>query len=102
VTYNERIEKMKQEINLVLLTTARDDPALSVKLARAADSACIDAPIPMLLWCPTCGERHLDVGEFETNSHHTHACQGCGMVWRPAIRPTIGVRFLPGFKNEPA
>jgi hypothetical protein len=56
--------------------------------------------IPMLLWCPACGERHIDVGEFATKLHHTHACQGCGMVWRPAIVPTCGVQFLPGFRNE--
>lgn len=31
--------------------------------------------------------------------HHTHACQSCGMVWRPALVATVGVRFLPGFKN---
>ena len=57
-------------------------------------------PLAMLLWCPECGERHIDVGEFATKSHHTHACQHCGHVWRPAIGPTCGVRFLPGFKNE--
>jgi uncharacterized Zn finger protein len=59
-----------------------------------------DAPIPMLLWCPECCERHIDVGEFATKPHHTHACQHCGHVWRPAIVPTTGVKFLPGFKNE--
>lgn len=57
-------------------------------------------PIHMLLWCPECGERHVDVGEFANKVHHTHACQTCGHVWRPAILPTVGVRFLPGFKNE--
>lgn len=60
---------------------------------------------PMLLWCPQCFERHIDEGEFTTRHHHTHACQKCGMVWRPAIEPTFGVRFLPGFENsatEPA
>lgn len=56
-------------------------------------------PVPMLLWCPQCTERHIDEGEFATKPHHTHACQGCGLVWRPAIGPTCGVRFLPGFKN---
>ncbi len=56
-------------------------------------------PIPMLLWCPECSERHIDEGAFATKSHHTHACQGCGHVWRPAVVPTCGVRFLPGFKN---
>jgi len=58
------------------------------------------APIPMLLWCPDCFERHIDQGEFATKSHHTHACQHCGVVWRPAIVATVGVRFLPGFKDD--
>lgn len=56
--------------------------------------------IPMLLWCPACGERHIDAGKFKTKPHHTHACQKCGMVWRPAIPNTVGVQFLPGFKDE--
>lgn len=58
-------------------------------------------PIPMLLWCPECRARHIDTGIFVTKPHHTHACQTCGHVWRPAIVPTVGVQFLPGFKNEP-
>lgn len=56
--------------------------------------------IPMLLVCPACCQRHIDEGEFATKEHHTHACQFCGMVWRPALGPTVGVQFLPGFKNE--
>lgn len=58
-------------------------------------------PIPVRLPCPECGELHIDVGEFETKVHHTHACQHCGMVWRPAVVPTVGVQFLPGFRNAP-
>lgn len=57
-------------------------------------------PIEMLLWCPQCHERHLDLGEFATKPHHTHACQRCGMVWQPAIVATVGVEFLPGFRNN--
>lgn len=56
-------------------------------------------PIPMRLSCPECNAIHIDEGEFATKPHHTHACQSCGMVWRPAVVPTVGVRFLPGFKN---
>ncbi len=56
-------------------------------------------PIPMLLWCPECQGRHVDVGEYETKPHHTHACQQCGHVWRPALVSTVGVQFLPGFKD---
>lgn len=55
--------------------------------------------IDMLLWCPGCGERHVDEGVFATKEHHTHACQFCGMVWRPCVDGTRGVRFLPGFKS---
>ena len=58
------------------------------------------APIPMILTCPSCSTRHIDEGEFATKPHHTHACQSCGMCWRPAIVATCGVQFLPGFKNE--
>lgn len=57
-------------------------------------------PVPMLLWCPECSERHIDRGEFADKSHHTHACQSCGHCWRPAVLPTVGVQFLPGFKDE--
>lgn len=59
-------------------------------------------PIPMILTCPMCGGRHIDEGIWTTKEHHTHACQHCGMVWRPAIPPTVGVQFLPGFKNKDA
>lgn len=57
-------------------------------------------PIEMILHCPECGHRHIDLCEFATKVHHTHACQHCGMVWRPCVSPTVGVKFLPGFKNE--
>lgn len=55
------------------------------------------APVPILLHCPECNERHIDRGEFATKVHHTHSCQFCGMTWRPAVVPTVGVQFLPGF-----
>lgn len=69
-------------------------------MIRAEDVAPIMAPIPMLLMCPACHCRHIDKGEFATKPHHTHACQRCGMVWRPALVPTVGVQFLPGFKDD--
>lgn len=58
-------------------------------------------PIPMRLLCPRCHELHVDAGVFATKAHHTHACQFCGEVWRPAVVATVGVQFLPGFKDEP-
>lgn len=59
----------------------------------------VDA-IPMIINCPMCRARHIDKGEFATKIHHTHACQCCGFVWRPAVVATVGVEFLPGFKDE--
>ena len=57
-------------------------------------------PIPIRINCPTCGLLHVDRGLFATKPHHTHSCQGCGMTWRPAVVDTVGVQFLPGFKDE--
>lgn len=68
------------------------------ELVRIADKAGAPTPIPMLLWCPGCLARHID-RDFANKPHHTHACQSCGMTWRPAIVPTVGVQFLPGFKD---
>ncbi len=59
------------------------------------------ATVPIRLRCEVCHELHIDEGEFATKPHHTHACQACGAVWRPAVVNTVGVRFLPGFKNDP-
>lgn len=70
-------------------------------LALADDSLvrAIAQPVAMILTCPACDARHLDVGKWATKPHHTHACQACGVVWRPAVANTVGVQFLPGFKN---
>lgn len=62
-------------------------------------------PIELILTCPACGARHIDgLASDGTNwaekHHHTHACQSCGMTWRPAIENTVGVQFLRGFKND--
>jgi predicted RNA-binding Zn-ribbon protein involved in translation (DUF1610 family) len=58
-------------------------------------------PIPMRLTCPACGALHVDRGAFASKPHHTHACQSCGAVWRPAVVNTVGVQFLPGFRDDP-
>lgn len=61
-----------------------------------------EAPIPMLLWCPLCGTRHVDKGVMEHRPHKTHACQSCGLNWKPAMVPTVGVQYLPGCKDAPS
>jgi len=57
------------------------------------------APIPMILQCPMCHTRHIDEGAFATKPHHTHSCQNCGLSFRIAVPHTVGVKFLPGFKD---
>ena len=60
----------------------------------------LGTPIPMRLVCEGCGELHIDEGEFATKPHHTHTCQKCGLNWRPAKVATVGVQWLPGYKNK--
>lgn len=69
-------------------------------VAAAGRASGSPSPVPMLLWCPQCNERHIDRGEFATRSHKTHTCQFCGMHWQPSLVPTLGVQFLPGCRNE--
>jgi hypothetical protein len=71
---------------------------VAVEIATPGEMTWFD-PIPMILHCPECGGRHVDQGEFATKPHHTHACQHCGLPWRPALVATVGVQFLPGFKD---
>lgn len=94
-----RIEAIVSEIESRYKTTPLDHKHPDIPHLVTIVRDLLNAPIPMLLWCPECGNRHIDEGEFATKHHHTHACQHCGIVWRPAIVSTIGVRFLPGFKN---
>lgn len=113
---NERVRELEAlrvaNASLAALANALGDKAPSAA-SRTWGEDIIDAaireiqasrfysePVPVLLWCPECGERHVDVGEHATKPHHTHACQHCGHVWRPAKVSTVGVRFLPGFKDE--
>jgi transposase-like protein len=41
--------------------------------------------VPVKLWCPYCGTRHVDEernGEkWHRRAHTTHRCQSCGRDW---------------------
>jgi len=82
------------EIDLDDESTARIANALNRILSWSQQ------PTPMLLWCPACGRRHIDEGVWVTKPHASHACQHCGMVWKPCLEPTVGVEFLPGTKDK--
>lgn len=100
---DDYLKKIRRDVEQHLTATSGE-----VEIQRAAnllghiaalELASVRTPVPMRLTCPTCNTLHVDEGEFATKPHHTHACQHCGNVWRPAIIATVGVQFLPGFKN---
>jgi hypothetical protein len=58
-------------------------------------------PIPMLLFCPNCGQQHIDQPDpsegWDNPPHASHKCvgpNGCGAVWRPADVTTTGVERI--------
>ncbi|MCA8326238.1 helix-turn-helix domain-containing protein [Burkholderia cepacia] len=69
-------------------------------------------PIDMLLFCPECGEQHVDApepadadidvdgtvisstDEWTNPPHRSHLCHACGTIWRPADVPTNGVASI--------
>lgn len=76
------------------------------RLLRAAPEAPAQAPIDMILYCPNCGEQHIDAPEhpngpsqfsrvgdpvWTNRPHRSHLCHQCGIIWRPADVPTNGV-----------
>lgn len=68
------------------------------------------APIKMVLFCPACGEQHIDAPEpaigvepttgdgglvpWSNPPHRSHLCHACGHIWRPADVATEGVRAI--------
>lgn len=72
------------------------------------DDRARSTPVPMVLYCPA-GHQHIDEGAWATNPHKTHYCNkrvypkrggadvagfSCGLEWRPAAFPTVGVAVL--------
>lgn len=51
-------------------------------------------PVARALFCPRCGARHVDKGEWATRLHHHHLCAACKHVWRED-EYFIGVEALP-------
>jgi rubredoxin len=90
MTLDEAIEKAKHD-------GAVKDPQLVAWLQELQERR---TPIPVILFCPLCNARHIDAGDFASRPHATHACQACGFCWRPSINTTVGVQFLPGFKDD--
>jgi predicted RNA-binding Zn-ribbon protein involved in translation (DUF1610 family) len=43
------------------------------------------------IFCPKCGERHIDKSEWSKRLHKSHLCEKCGNVWQPHEGYTFGV-----------
>lgn len=86
------------------LTKVRDEHLVALKtindLLNAVDPP--SPPIQMRIHCPLCGTQHIDESELASKPHTSHTCQNqtCGLTWKVANVPTIGVRFLPGTNNQ--
>jgi hypothetical protein len=57
------------------------------------------APIDLILFCPSCGEQHIDAPDERTPDwtnppHKSHLCRRCKHIWRPCDRPTNGVASI--------
>jgi hypothetical protein len=50
-------------------------------------------PEPMILHCPKCDTKHIDIEEWATRPHKVHLClnTNCNHEWQPSSRPTVGV-----------
>lgn len=61
----------------------------------------VNAPIPMVLCCPQCGEQHIDRvkpdQDWDNPPHKTHQCDFCDHHWRPADVYTEGVACTKTF-----
>lgn len=88
-------------------------PLSWLRTARAPRTEVAGAvAIDMLLFCPRCGEQHIDApepadadvdvdgtvisatGEWTNPPHRSHLCHMCGTIWRPADVPTNGVASI--------
>lgn len=97
----ERSVKISQDKHQIERLTS-ENAALQHAIAREMDKVeRLEAPIPMILFCPACKERHIDEGYFERKAHTSHSCQNpkCGITWKQALVPTVGVSHLPGYLN---
>lgn len=51
----------------------------------------IEAPLPVLAFCPRCQAQHVDKDDWTLTPHRKHLCASCGFIWKLANVPTVGV-----------
>jgi hypothetical protein len=97
---DEQIAYFECAMEDAVATTIPFGPHLVAILATLRDykkimEAKVPEPVAMLLFCPHCGEQHVDAPDEDKGwanpPHRSHECQFCGWVWRPADVATTGV-----------
>ena len=73
-------------------TELADDITTALQAARRESMEAI----PMVLYCPECGEQHIDEATegWDNPPHRSHLCHACKCIWRPADVPTTGVHGI--------
>lgn len=100
------ISNAPADVAYLLEAVERLQGELDLRPAPAHFHLCVECdkpitPEPLDLFCPACGLRHVDEGEWVSRPHKTHRCvaytstdghvtAGCGHEWRPYAHPTVG------------
>jgi len=100
--FNRAIRTLENGFNMEDIDTVRRSLVLSARTASPAPAhaeAGEETPIDMVLFCPRCGEQHIDAPDERTPDwtnppHKSHLCHACGCIWRPADVPTNGVAAI--------
>jgi len=104
------IRDLNPDIAKMQDAAAANGPALRAALSVPEVAQGEAAPIDMILFCPECGEQHVDEEEhvlawtggsvpepshdevvWDNPPHRSHLCHNCGCIWRPADVATNGV-----------
>lgn len=61
-----------------------------------------EAPINMLLFCPSCGAQHVDApdGDWTNPPHRSHLCAACGIIWSAEMARVIRELLLDRENNR--
>lgn len=95
-TLRAQLQAVEQERDSLKTALNAGQAVLTAQINENAKlKAALEVPIDMLLFCPKCGEQHVDAPDdltldWTNPPHKSHLCHECGHVWRPCDKPTNG------------
>lgn len=78
------LDQHKFKENMKAMVSGREEPYPEVEMEVV--------PLSLEMYCPKCGEQHVDEGEWSTREHKTHQCQSCMHEWKPFLVPSFGIK----------